>query len=162
MSLSKNVEVVCPSCKEKQVYKVWQSVNVTEDALLREDVFNQDIFIFKCDRCKAETIVQYPFIYHDYEKKFFVYFDPSGNFDNIIETEGYKTKTASDYLEFLEKIKILEDGIDEDIITKAKQELFEKFKSNENLKTIDKIYYSGIKNNKIDFYVPAIKGKITF
>lgn len=162
MSLSKNVEVICPGCKQKQVFKVWQSVNVTEDALLKEDVFNQDIFVFRCDKCKTETIVQYPFIYHDYEKKFFVYFDPSGNFDNIIETEGYKTKTASDYLEFLEKIKILEDNIDEDRIIKAKKELFEKFKSSENLKTIDKIYYSGMKNNKIEFFVPAIKGKITF
>ena len=36
-----------------------------------------------------------------------------------------------------------------------------KIKSNENLKAIDKIYYSGMQNNKIGFYVPAIKGKIT-
>jgi len=161
MSLSKNIEINCPKCKEKQYFKVWQSVNVTEDKNLKDMVFNQSIFKFKCDNCKTESLIEYPFIYHDYDKKFFVYFDSSGKFQNIIESEGYKTKTASNYLEFLEMIRILEDEIDESKIKIAKDELFNKFQSNDKLKNIDKLYYSGINNNKLEFFVPAINGKIS-
>jgi len=161
MSLSKDIDINCPKCKEKQSFKLWQSVNVTEDAGLKEKIFTRDIFKFTCCNCKTESLMEYPFIYHDYEKKFFVYFDPSGKFENIIESEGYKTKTASDYLMLLETIKILEDGADENRIREAKAELIEKFKANDKLKNIDKLYYSGIKNDKIEFFVPAINGKIS-
>jgi len=161
MSLSKNIEINCPKCNAKQNFKVWQSVNVTEDITLKEMVFNQSIFNFKCNKCETQTLIEYPFIYHDYDKKFFVYFDSTGKFENIIENEGYITRTASNYLELLETIKILEDKIDEDRIKIAKEELFNKFKTNDNLKSIDKLYYSGIKDNKLEFFVPAINGKIT-
>lgn len=162
MSLSKDIEINCPKCKEKQNFKVWQSVNVTEDVNLKDMVFNQSIFRFRCDNCGTESLIEYPFIYHDYDKKFFVYFDSSGNFQNIIESEGYVTKTASNYLEFLEIIRILEDGVEEERIKSAKDELFNKFKNNEALKNIDKLYYSGEKDDKLEFFVPAINGKITF
>lgn len=162
MSLSKVIEIKCPKCKESTTFNVWQSVNVTEDFNLRELVFSQEIFKFKCDNCKECIVIEYPFIYHDYDKKFFVYFNPSGEFENIIESEGYKTKVSSNYLEFLEFIRILEDGMDEEKIKDAKKELFSKFNTNEKLKGIDKLYYSGVKDNKIEFFVPAINGKITF
>lgn len=161
MSLSKNIEIKCPKCKENQIFKVWQSVNVTEDKSLKDIVFNQNIFRFKCNKCGTESLIEYPFIYHDYDNKFFVYFDASKNFNNIIETEGYITKTASNYLEFLEIIRILEDKVDISRINIAKEELFSKFKKNDNLKNIDKLYYTGIKDKKLEFFVPAINGKIT-
>ena len=161
MSLSKVIEISCPKCHEKQNFKIWQSVNVTEDILLKEDVFSQDIFRFSCSNCKTESLIEYPFIYHDYDKRFFVYFDSSGNFQNVIESEGYKTRMATNYLEFLEIIKILEDNIDEDNLKNAKEELINKFKSNDKLKNIDKLYYTGTKDGKFEFFVPAINGKIS-
>jgi len=161
MSLSKIVEINCPSCKSKQSFKVWQSVNVTEDILLKEDVFSQDIFRFTCPSCRCESFIEYPFIYHDYDKKFFVYFDSSGKFENVIESEGYKTRSADNYLEFLEIIRILEDDIDENRILEVKEGLFNKFIQNDMLKNIDKLYYSGMKDGKFEFFVPAINGKIT-
>jgi hypothetical protein len=135
---------------------------ITEDKNLRDIVFNQSIFSFNCNNCGTESLIEYPFIYHDYEKKFFVYFDTSKNFENVIESEGYKTRTASNYLDFLEIIRILEDGVEEDKINVAKIELFNKFKNNDKLKNIDKLYYTGTKDNKLEFFVPAINGKIVF
>jgi len=161
MSLSKIIDINCPNCKNKQSFRIWQSINVTEDFNLKEDVFNQDIFRFSCNNCKNEIFIEYPFIYHDYDKKFFVYFDSLGKFENIIENEGYKTKVSSEYLEFLEFIRILEDDVDESKVKSAKDELFSKFSSSENLKNIDKLYYSGMKDGKLEFFVPAINGKIT-
>jgi len=161
MSLSKVIEINCPKCKKKHSFRVWQSINVTEDFNLKEDVFNQDIFRFSCSNCKTESFIEYPFIYHDYDRKFFVYFDSSGKFENVIESEGYRTRTASNYLEFLEWVKILEDEVDDNKINDAKIELFNKFKANDKLKNIDKLYYSGMNNGKFEFFVPEINGKIS-
>ena len=161
MSLSKIINICCPKCGENQVFKIWQSVNVTEDSNLKNDIFNQDIFKFMCNNCKTESLIEYPFIYHDYDKKFFVYFDPAGKFENIIESEGYITRAASEYLEFLEIIKILEDNVNETNVNNAKSEIFAKIKENEKLKNIDRLYYCGTIDNKIEFFVPAINGKIS-
>lgn len=161
MSLSKIVEINCPICGEKQDFRVWQSVNVTEDIHMKDLIFNQGIFGFKCKSCGKENLIEYPFIYHNYDEKFFVYFDSSGEFKNIIETEGYRTRTASEYLEFLETIRLLEDNVDEERINNAKEELFSKFRANDELKNITKLYYTGMENNKIVFFVPEINGKIT-
>ena len=136
MSLSKIIEISCPKCKKKQEFKLWQAVNVTEDILLKDEVFSRDIFKFVCKECKVESIIEYPFIYHDADKKFFVYFDSSGKFENVIETSGYKTRVATDYFEFLEIIRILEDGIEEELIKSKKDELFDKFRNNESLKNM--------------------------
>jgi len=161
MSLNKVIEIICPKCNEKQNFNVWQSINVTENNELKELVFNQSIFKFKCDKCNNVALIEYPFIYHDNQKKFFVYFDASGNFENVIENEGYKTRTASEYLEFLETIRILEDGVDETKIKEARDELLDKFKSNDKLKSIKKLYYTSTENNKIVFFIPEINGKIS-
>lgn len=162
MSLSKVIEINCPKCNKNQEFKIFQSINVTEDKKLKDMVFSRSIFKFQCNNCKTESLIEYPFIYHDYDKKFFVYFDSSKKFENVIETEGYKTKTAGNYLEFLEIIRILEDGLEEEQINIAKKELFNKFSNNDKLKSIKRLYYSGVKDNKLEFFVPEINGKITF
>ena len=40
-------------------------------------------------------------------------FNSNGDFKNVIENEGYKTRTAKSYLELLVMIRILEDEVDE-------------------------------------------------
>lgn len=162
MSLSKIIDITCPKCNTKQSFKIWQSINVTEDRTLKDMVFSQELFKFKCSYCGVTSIIEYPFIYHDAEKKFFVYFDPSKRFENVIETPEYKTKTTGEYLELLEVVRILEDGIDEKKVAAAKEELLNKFRNNEKLKHINKIYYSGAENEKLVFFVPEINGKILF
>lgn len=152
----------CPKCKKKQNFLVWQSVNVTEDFNLRDDVFSGDIFTFTCGECGTKAFIAYPMIYHDYDRKFFIYFNPNGNFENMIETEGYKTKKTSDYLEMLEMIKIFEDGVEEEKVFDAKNKLFSKL-SNSNsdaLKRINSAYYAGENGEKASFYIPQIKSKI--
>ena len=75
MSFSKDVMVDCPKCKKRKVFKVWYSVNVTEDFKLRDMVFSGEIFTFTCDECKAKAFIAYPMIYHDYGRRFFIYFN---------------------------------------------------------------------------------------
>lgn len=162
MSFSKDVMIDCPKCKKRKVFKVWQSVNVTEDFNLRDQVFCGDIFTFSCDECGSKAFIAYPMIYHDYTRRFFIYFNPDNNFDNMIDTEGYITRKTNDYLEMLELIKIFEDEVDEEKIKKLKNDLMNKLKDSKNdkLKEIEKVYYSGKDGKKVSFYVPQIRGKI--
>lgn len=162
MSFSKNVAIDCPKCKAHKNFKVWQSVNVTEDTNLRDMVFSSEIFTFVCDECKAKAFIAYPMIYHDYERKFFIYFNPDNNFDNLVETEGYTTKKTGDYLEMLEIIKIFEDEIPEEKVNELKEKLLSKLKEakNDTLKGIKDVYYSGKTDEKVSFYVPQIKSTI--
>jgi len=161
MSFKKNIEIKCPKCTEKQKFEVWQLINVTEYPELKVSVFSQDIFKFTCDKCKESGIILYPLIYHDESNKFFVYFNPEGDFSNIENQEGYRIKTAKEYLEFLEVVKFLEDSIAEDKVVNAKNTLLNQFKNNEKLKNIDKVYYAGNDGKKISFYIPQINGKIS-
>lgn len=162
MSVCKDIEISCKKCGAKKIFKVWQSVNVSEDKTFRDRVINRDIFKFKCDSCGVESFIEYPFVYHDFERKFFIYFDNSGKFENLIETEGYRTRTASNYFELIEIICILENDINEDMLRNKKTEILNKFGNNEKLKHINKIYYSGVKDDKMEFFVPEINGKIIF
>lgn len=162
MSFSKDVMVDCPKCKKRKVFKVWYSVNVTEDFKLRDMVFSGEIFTFTCDECKAKAFIAYPMIYHDYERRFFIYFNPDNKFENLVETEGYVTKKTSDYLEMLEMIKIFEDEVSEEKINELKNKLLSKLKEakSDKLKEITDVYYSGKTDDKTSFYVPQIKSTI--
>lgn len=162
MSLTKTIEISCPKCKEKQNFKVWQSVNVTEDAKLRDIIFSGEIFTFTCEKCGTKTFIAYPMIYHDLAKKFFIYFNPEGDFSNLIETEGFVTRKTSDYLEMLELIKIFEDEMSEEYVKNLKNKLFDKLKQagNEQVKKVDKAYYGGKTGEKVSFYLPQIKSKV--
>ena len=162
MSFSKEIMIDCPKCKKRKAFKIWQSVNVTEDFNLRDMVFSGEIFTFSCDECKVKAFIAYPMIYHDYERKFFIYFNPDNKFDNLVETEGYITKKTSDYLEMLEMIKIFEDEIPEEKVKELKNKLLDKLKEakSDTLKGIKDVYYSGKTDEKASFYVPQIKGKI--
>lgn len=162
MSYSKEVIINCPNCKKQKKFKVWQSVNVTEDFNLRDNVFSGEIFTFHCDECNAKAFIAYPMIYHDYERKFFIYFNPDGDFNNMVETEGYLTKKTSDYLKMLEMIRILEDEVEDEKAEFAKKKLMDKLKDakSKELKEIKDVYYSGSSKEKVSFYVPSIRGKI--
>ena len=162
MSFSKDIMIDCPKCKKRKAFKIWQSVIVTEDFNLRDMVFSGEIFTFSCDECKAKAFIAYPMIYHDYERKFFIYFNPDNKFESLVETEGYTTKKTSDYLEMLEMIKIFEDEISEEKVEELKYKLLSKLKEakSDTLKGIKDVYYSGKNDEKASFYVPQIKGKI--
>lgn len=161
MSAKDNIEIKCPECGAKERFDVWQLINIKEFPNLKTEIFNQNIFRFSCGSCNKSIFILYPLIYHDEDKNLFIYFNPSGDFSNVIEQDGYITKTCDDYSEFLEIIKIFEDNIPEEKIVEAKNKLLTQFKSNEKLNKINKIYYAGYENNKISFYIPEIKGKVS-
>ena len=161
MSSKKSIKIKCPKCGKETEFEVWQLVNVTKEPNLKEQIFSQDIFHFNCAECKKNIMILYSLIYHDEEKKVFIHFNPDNKFENAFHEDGYIIKQASDYLEFLEIIKIIDDGIDEALIDNAKKVLLAQFVVNENLKNINKLYYAGLDGDKTMFFVPQINSKIS-
>jgi len=69
-------EISCPKCEHKQKITIWKSVNVTDDATLRERLFNAEINVFKCESCGNKAFLAVPLLYNDVERKFCVQFYP--------------------------------------------------------------------------------------
>lgn len=48
MSLNQTETVECPKCGKKSPFTVWNSVNVTLDPSVKQDVLSGKIFLFHC------------------------------------------------------------------------------------------------------------------
>ena len=68
--------VSCPNCSNKQEIEVWESINVTIDPALKEQLFNGTINSFKCSICTYETRIETALLYHDMTQEFAVQYYP--------------------------------------------------------------------------------------
>ena len=85
MSKIREGELECPSCGHSQKVTLWDSINVTLDPGLREDLFNGKINVFICDACEEEAFIPIPLMYHDMERTLCVQYYP---FNYEHEDEG--------------------------------------------------------------------------
>ena len=89
MTDSKNLGLKCPKCGEKVNITIWNTLNITLNPELKEELFQGRINIFHCQKCKF--VVQFPntFMYHDMKRKFCVMYFPVlifGNEDMLNKT----------------------------------------------------------------------------
>jgi hypothetical protein len=82
MSSHALLEVECPSCKAKQDIVIWQSINVTRDPEIKEQLFTGKINYFSCDACDFEGFITAPLVYDDMEKKICVNYVPVDYLDD--------------------------------------------------------------------------------
>jgi hypothetical protein len=85
MSSHNLLEVECPSCKVKQDITIWQSINVTRDPELKEQLFTGKINYFTCGHCDFEGFITAPLVYDDREKKICIRYVPV----EYLEDEDY-------------------------------------------------------------------------
>ena len=76
MSVKKEHELACPNCGNKQKTIIWSAVNVTLDEAMRTKVFDGEVNLFSCEKCKHESYIEVPFLYHDMDRKFAVHYFP--------------------------------------------------------------------------------------
>lgn len=121
-------KVPCPKCQTENEVLLWEKVNVTMQPDLKEKLFLGTLNFLKCENCNHETRVDIPIIYHDMDKKFFIHFAPEYPMDKeeeLVENLNQETKALFDasynnrlrvafnYRSLIEKVKILDDDLDD-------------------------------------------------
>ncbi|MEG0657705.1 CpXC domain-containing protein [Anaerorhabdus sp.] len=128
MSKSSTRMFTCPKCGKDYEIEIWESINVELDPDLREKLFHNEIFKVECPHCHDVYQVVHPCLYHDPENKIMVYLiddkiekeleaNPKIPFDVI---PGYTYRYCKKIMEFVEKVRILEEGLDDRIVEMAK------------------------------------------
>ena len=166
-AVSKNIE--CGNCGKKLKVTMLNCINVTLNPKLRKMILKNDLFYFYCDRCKKKIRVLYPFLYHDMNNDFMIYFLP----DEI------KEKSETDFLQIYpeiinipkrivnsvsmlkEEILILENKLSDDVVYAIKFALTQILKKN-SLKSIEGYFYGLSKINKDLKFIFFIDKKVVY
>ena len=87
MSSIKTNDIECSSCRKNQEVTIYESVNVTLSPNLLEKVKNRKINNFDCKNCKKHFEIMERFLYHDQDKKYFIWCLPDDIFTEIMDSE---------------------------------------------------------------------------
>lgn len=76
MSECRQEQITCPHCQCNSPMTVWESINVTLDPEIKDQLLNGELFRWKCEICGSEAIVPFGTLYHDMTNKFMLFFSP--------------------------------------------------------------------------------------
>ena len=129
MSIIKEASAPCSKCGEKQVIKIYRSINVSEDPQLKEKVRNGSLFLWECPHCGQVNLAKYETLYHDPAARLMVWLLPEGD---ISETQmkaitmhtkamgGYTLRRVTDMGSLMEKVLIHDAGLDDVVLEMCK------------------------------------------
>lgn len=119
---------VCPKCGKTYQITTYDSINADIDEDMLDRVKSADIFQMECPHCHETYIVSYPCLYHNAQKRFMIWLttdvpaqDPI--YKQLVD-KGYILRRCKDLESFLEKITLLEEGIDDRAVEYAKYDTF--------------------------------------
>lgn len=129
MSKCRDIELECSHCDGKSNFTVWDSINVDLNPELRDKLFSGELFVWKCPECGEYRFALYPTLYHDMKNRFMIFFDPDEEADYKYTPfkmplpegmEDYTVRRVFGYMNFKEKIVMLEDGVNDIAIERFK------------------------------------------
>ncbi len=147
MTLNNIIKATCPNCKKQFPFEVWNCVNVQLNPEMRKKVLDGSIFNFTCPHCKFSARTEYPILYDDMENHFMIYFcseedvekskkelnEKVGEIKDSVSEEIFAStffRITTNYVQFVEKIKIFESGNDDRLIELMKLDLLKNAKHN--------------------------------
>lgn len=137
MSLPITQNLKCPRCGKESETLLWQSINVSLDNSLREQLFSGKLNKFVCKDCGHQCYVEHDLLYHDMKKEFMVWLRFSdSNGEILMDTKplevfasiskSYKLRFVTTWLHLLEKISIFDADLDDRAIEIVKWGLWYK------------------------------------
>ncbi len=143
MSQTTVYTIACPRCGSRQPVELCESINVRENPALREDLMANRLNIVVCAGCGHRFRVDKPLLYHDPERRFMIYLYPAPEeqaaeaerlFRGMIErlagrslpTPAPAMHLVLNRVELVERIFLLEAGLDERIIEYVKHSVYTK------------------------------------
>jgi hypothetical protein len=76
MAQKKSYNIRCPKCAREQAVELFESVNVTAEPELREELMLNKLNAVTCAGCQFTFQVHKPLLYHDAERGFMIYWLP--------------------------------------------------------------------------------------
>ena len=127
MSMSATNTVTCPQCQHEQDFTVWQSMNVTLDPELKEQLLSGELNAFICQKCAEKTSVAYDTLYHDMRLGLWLYLShgdekPGEDFSRVQSMMAktarvpYRYRLVRNRNELVEKILIFDAGLDDRMV----------------------------------------------
>ncbi len=143
MSASHDLQYQCPYCGEEFTITVYDTVTSAKDPDLKERVLSGDLFQHTCPHCHKEFMIQNQMLYSDADRKFVLWLSQNDVGANLTEfaepliKQGYRLRRCATIQEFIEKIEIFEDGMDDVVVELAKYDSFIEFIDNKKGKAED-------------------------
>ena len=126
MSQTHKEKIACPNCGRSSDFICYGSINVTNDPELKQALLNLELSTFVCPKCNHEVHVSYDLLYHDMQKRIFIwlkYPDESGQ--TIVDprtepmfelAQDYQFRVVSNFNDLIEKILIFDESYDDQYI----------------------------------------------
>lgn len=133
--------IKCPYCNKEFSEEIADSLNVTLDSDSLNKIRNGEVFKVTCPKCKETVFYNHPVLYHDMDKHFMVQYAPDtktlkefietadkmyNQFSSLFGEQQTHRVILGDVSEFIEKIEILSNGLNDVAIETYKQFFFSK------------------------------------
>lgn len=171
MSQTKQLE--CPSCRASGSHTMEKRVCVAQSPELKDDILSGSYFEWVCPQCGKHFFIDDVFLYNDEIGKFMVYLVPGYdeatlNVPTVLKTDNhYDTvhsilRVCAGFVDFAEKIRILEAGLS-DRIVEAIKSIYASVHQDTWQEDVYNILFEGIgENGELDFDVFLEKDDFSF
>lgn len=123
------VEITCRNCYYHTHIKSHTLVMPDFEATLRERILNHEMFSYTCPRCGKQILFLHPFLYQDKQHQFLLFM--SSEEKDLQELQerfpAYTVRLLHSAEDLAERIRILEDGLDDRILMIVKALLKRKY-----------------------------------
>ena len=124
------LSITCPQCHGTFTFTTYPAIDTKDDGMWAEKVRTGEAFLGKCPHCGWETHYDYSFLYKEREKNFLMYYaaneeDYKSGYammtghDSMVDWEkisSWTRRVVTSREDVLEKLMILDDGLDDRII----------------------------------------------
>ena len=140
--------IPCSHCGRKGDFVLWDFIS-TE---LADKVKDESLFQWTCPHCGYGEHIWHLCLYHDMKRQFMVYFcdDPKLDVPRDLKGRGYILRRTAMPEDFIEKILILEQGIDDRAVAMMKP-FIEADLEGKGAPLATKIYFRGVDRNRFLF-----------
>ncbi len=150
--------VNCPACCEDADFKICTSIDAGKNPELKEKIFSRELFLFTCPECGEKITVAYDCTLYDRKNGYIVALITDGSSDEArtrLEVEGCSLRITHSINEFVEKIALFEDKIDDKVTELYKLMLEGQYEDERPGAEILGIYYGGrdFENNSLLFFI---------
>ncbi len=142
MTKTEVISVTCPACLEEGSFKIYPFVDVSKHPELKEEIFNRGLFRYVCKECGEEILVSYDCTYLDPENSFTVCLLTDDASPTLSSSQS-TLRVVRSINAFVEKIALMEDGIDDRIAELYKIMLEDQFEEDRPGAELLGIYYGG-------------------